>query len=60
VALTPGKTFQIKELSGGVRTFYLSKKTVISGDLRVGEQVSVTSAGRWAQEVAVQAELATR
>ena len=60
VSVTPGKKFQIKEQGGKLRTYYVSKKTTISGHLKVGEHVSVTSAGRWAREVNVKSALATR
>ena len=54
VSVTPGKSVQVKESTGKVRNYGLSKKTVIDGELKVGRMISVTSAGRWAQQITVQ------
>jgi hypothetical protein len=54
VSLMAGKSIQIKESNGKLRSYSLSKKTKIDGELKVGQIVSVASAGRWAQEITVQ------
>ncbi len=56
VNVIPGKSVQIKQENGKLRTYGLSKKTRIDGELKVGEMASVSSAGRWAQEVTVHPE----
>ena len=60
VSITPGEKFQIEEKSGRVRTLYISKKTKIRGELKLGKKVSVTTSGRWARDVSVESPLATR
>ena len=54
VSLMAGKSIEIKESSGKLRNYSLSKKTKIEGELKVGQIVSVASAGRWAQQITVQ------
>jgi hypothetical protein len=54
VSVMAGKSIEIKESSGKLRSYSLSKKTKIEGELKVGQIVEVASAGRWAQEITVQ------
>ncbi len=58
-SFTPGKSLEIKDEAGKVHHYSLSKKTKIEGEVKVGEKVSVTASGRWAQEVKVQTAMVT-
>ncbi len=57
-SFTAGKSLEIKDEAGKVHHYSLSKKTKIEGEVKVGEKVSVTASGRWAQEVKVQTAMA--
>lgn len=54
VSMTPGKSVRIKESTGKLRTYSFSKKTKINGELKVGQQVSISSNGRWIQQITPQ------
>ena len=54
VEWTPGKVVQIKEETGKVHTYGLTKTTKIDGSLQIGRMITVTSTGRWAREITVQ------
>ena len=54
VEWTPGKLVQIKEETGKVHTYGLTKTTKIDGMLQIGRMITVTSTGRWAREITVQ------
>jgi hypothetical protein len=54
VDVTPGQLVQIKEETGRLHTYGLSKKTMVEGILKVGAKAEVTSVGRWAEQITVQ------
>jgi hypothetical protein len=54
VDLVPGKSVQIKEETGALHHYGLTKTTKIDGDLKVGGTITVMSTGRWAREITVQ------
>lgn len=54
VGLVPGKSVQIKEKTGSLHNYGLTKTTRIDGDLKVGGTITVMSTGRWAREISVQ------
>jgi hypothetical protein len=54
VDLVPGKSVHIKEKTGAVHHYGLTKTTKIDGDLKVGGTITVMSTGRWAREITVQ------
>jgi hypothetical protein len=59
VEMVPGKSVQVKEETGKLHNYGLTKTTKIDGDLQVGSMITVVSTGRWAREIAVQSELMT-
>jgi len=52
--VTAGKSFELKDEKGKVHKFSIGKHTKITGDLKVGAKVTVTSKGKWAEEVKVE------
>lgn len=56
IDLVPGKSVQIKEVTGALHTYGLAKNTKIDGELKVGGTITVMSTGRWAREITVQPE----
>jgi opacity protein-like surface antigen len=52
--VTAGKHFEVKDEKGKMHKFSIGKHTKINGDLKVGAKVTVTSKGRWAEEVKVE------
>jgi hypothetical protein len=56
IDLVPGKSVQIKEETGALHHYGLTKTTKIDGDLKVGGKITVMSTGRWAREITVQPE----
>ena len=52
--VTAGKSFELKDEKGKVHKFSIGKHTKIDGDLKVGAKVTVTSKGKWAEEVKVE------
>jgi hypothetical protein len=54
IDLVPGKSVQIKEVTGALHTYGLAKSTKIDGELKVGGTITVMSTGRWAREITVQ------